>query len=66
MARIIVRALYGENFTATTTAYFTDVPVADPDFRYIQKIRDLGVTTGCGTTNTVQPPPLHAEKWRCS
>ena len=35
---------------ATTTPYFTDVPSvgADQFFPYIQKLKELGITTGCG------------------
>jgi hypothetical protein len=50
VAVFIIRALYGEDFTYTTTPYFTDVPSTHPDFKYIQKFRDLGITKGCSTT----------------
>ena len=62
MAAFIIRALYGENFTctggvagaavacSTTTPYFSDVPsvTADQFFPYIQKLKELEITTGCG------------------
>ncbi len=48
MAAFIIRALYGENFTYTQTAWFSDVPANDNFFKYIQKLKDLGITTGCG------------------
>jgi hypothetical protein len=50
MAALIIRAMFGENFTYTTTPYFTDVPSTDPFFGYIQKLRDLGITRGCSAT----------------
>jgi len=33
---------------ATTTAYFSDVPTTDQFFPYVQKLKELGITTGCG------------------
>ena len=45
------RAGCGETFTSPATPYFTDVPANQTFFRYIQKLRQLGVTTGC-TANT--------------
>jgi hypothetical protein len=50
MAAFIVRALYGETFPCTTTPYFTDVSSGSQFFRYIQKMRDNGITTGCTAT----------------
>lgn len=38
------------SFTHTTTPYFTDVPPTHPFFRFIQKVRDLGIRTGCTPT----------------
>jgi hypothetical protein len=65
MAAFLIRALYSENFTctggvagaavacATTTPYFNDVPsvTADQFFPYIQKLKELGITVGCGNNN---------------
>jgi hypothetical protein len=42
--------MFGENFTYTTTPYFTDVPATNPFFIYVQKLRDLGITGGCTPT----------------
>jgi len=50
MAAFIIRSLAGENFTYTQTPYFTDVPASNLFFRYIQKMRDLGITNGCSAT----------------
>jgi hypothetical protein len=50
MAIFIVRAIMGtDNFTYTLTPYFTDVPPTAFGFQWIQKMRDLNITTGCGS-----------------
>lgn len=59
-ARLLVRARFGEAGRGpdslapsapqySTTAYFTDVP-HDSSFSFVQKLRDLGVTSGCSVT----------------
>jgi hypothetical protein len=48
MAVFIIRALYGETFSYTPTPYFTDVPSSHWAFKYVQKLKELGITTGCG------------------
>ncbi|MBL8211950.1 MAG: S-layer homology domain-containing protein, partial [Bryobacterales bacterium] len=50
MAVFLVRSRFGETFTSPSTPYFTDVPANQTFFRYIQKLRQLGVTTGCTAT----------------
>ncbi|MBL8227084.1 MAG: S-layer homology domain-containing protein [Bryobacterales bacterium] len=50
MAVFIIRSLMGDTFTHRTEPYFTDVPSSHQFFRYIQKLRELGITTGCSTT----------------
>jgi hypothetical protein len=51
MAIFIVRAIYGnDNFTYTTTPYFTDVTPTTFGFKWIQKLKDLGITNGCTAT----------------
>ena len=54
MAALIVRGklkeLQGDNFSYPSAAYFTDVPAANFFFPYIQKLRELGITTGCTAT----------------
>lgn len=51
MAAFLIRAklgpLFGTDFTYPTTAYFKDVPSTDPMFPHIQKLRELGITSGC-------------------
>jgi len=49
MAAFIIRAKYGETFSYTTTPYFTDVPSAHTFFKYVQKLRDDGITAVTGT-----------------
>jgi lipopolysaccharide transport system ATP-binding protein len=44
LSAFVIRALCGENFTCTTTPYFTDVPPTETFFRHIQKMKDLGIT----------------------
>lgn len=50
MAAFVIRSIYGENFTYTATPYFTDVPASSPLFKYVQKLKDLGITSGCTAT----------------
>jgi hypothetical protein len=49
MAAFIIRALYGETFTYTTTPYFSDVPSNHTFFKYVQKLKDEGITAVTGT-----------------
>lgn len=49
MAIFIVRAIMGtDDFTYTTTPYFSDVTPSTFGFAWIQKLRDLNITNGCG------------------
>jgi FG-GAP-like repeat/S-layer homology domain len=51
MAIFIVRAIYGnDNFTYNTTPYFTDVTPSTFGFKWIQKLKDLAITSGCTAT----------------
>jgi hypothetical protein len=53
MAVFLVVALdlaTGTTLTYTQTPYFQDVPATSPYFPYIQRLRDLGITSGCSTT----------------
>ncbi|MBZ0156115.1 MAG: S-layer homology domain-containing protein [Alphaproteobacteria bacterium] len=47
-AAFIVRAKFGESFSYTATPYFSDVPAENPYFRYVQKLKDEGITTVSG------------------
>jgi hypothetical protein len=59
MAAFIIRAKFGENFTYTATPYFTDVPDTSPFFKYVQKMRDDGITTGCNPPTNDQYCPAN-------
>jgi hypothetical protein len=47
LATFIIRSMFGNTFTYSTTPYFTDVPSTSPYFPYIQKLADVGLTHGC-------------------
>ena len=49
MAAFIIRAKYRENFTYTPTPYFSDVPSTNTFFKYVQKLKDEGITSLSGT-----------------
>ncbi|HEV3196349.1 MAG TPA: S-layer homology domain-containing protein, partial [Bryobacteraceae bacterium] len=53
-AVLIVRgkleSLFGDNFTYPTTPFFTDVPPSLAQFPYVQKMYELGLTSGCSAT----------------
>ena len=51
MAVFLVRgALGGDNFTYSPAPYFTDVPTTYLFFKWIQKLKELGITNGCTAT----------------
>jgi len=71
MAVFVVRALYwaltgnvegqtalNSSFTYSPTPYFTDVPVTDSFFKYIQKLKEVGVTSGTSLTTYGPGDPL--------
>ncbi|MBZ0155379.1 MAG: S-layer homology domain-containing protein [Alphaproteobacteria bacterium] len=49
MAAFITRSLYGEDFSYTLEPYFSDVPETNGYFKYVQKLKDAGITTVTGT-----------------
>ena len=49
MAAFIIRALYGESFAYTQASYFADVPSTHDFFKYVQKMKDTGITVVTGT-----------------
>jgi hypothetical protein len=52
MAVFIIRAIYGDDFTDyDPNPYFSDVPSNHWAFKYIQKMSEEGITTGCGGGN---------------
>ena len=58
MAVFTVRALMGNNFPQATTPDFTDVLSTDPFRPFINKMRELGITTGCGPTTYCPVDPV--------
>lgn len=49
MAELVIRALFvNQPFPFPATPFFTDVPPTHPQFSFIQKMRELGITDGCG------------------
>jgi hypothetical protein len=57
MAAFLVRAKFGEDFSYTTTPYFSDVPADHNFFKYVQKMKDEGITTVTGTYMVDQEIP---------
>lgn len=49
MATFIVRALHGDNFSYTQQPYYSDVPADAWSFKYVQKLKDLNLTTTTGS-----------------
>ncbi len=45
MSALLIRSLYGEDFTYPQSPYFVDVPQTAPFFKYIQKMKQEGLTT---------------------
>jgi hypothetical protein len=64
LAVFIIRAMFGDTFQYNTTPYFTDVAANDPFFSYIQKLRDLGITSGCTATKFCPGDPVN--RWSAS
>jgi len=68
LAVFVIRSMLGNpcpnntpcssGFTYSATPYFTDVPSTDVFFPYIQKFRDLGITSGCTTTTFCPTDPV--------
>jgi hypothetical protein len=50
MAVFLIRSKYGDSFPFTQAPYFSDVTGANSEFAYVQKLRDLGITSGCSAT----------------
>ncbi|MFO0752050.1 MAG: S-layer homology domain-containing protein [Thermodesulfovibrionales bacterium] len=55
MAAFLIREKYGENFSYTQMPYFTDVPSTNGYFKYVQKLKDDGITNVSGTFGVDDP-----------
>jgi hypothetical protein len=55
MAAFIIRALYGENFLFPLTPYFSDVPSNHVFFKYVQKLKEVGITAQSGVYGVDSP-----------
>ena len=60
MSVLIIRARYGVLVPANypPTPYFTDVPASHPYFPWIQKMKQFGITSGCGSTTFCPDDPV--------
>ena len=59
MAVFIVRSIMGgDNFSYSSTPYFTDTPANYPFFKWIQKMWELGITNGCTPTGYCPNDPV--------
>ncbi|MGA3024793.1 MAG: SBBP repeat-containing protein [Bryobacteraceae bacterium] len=66
MAAFIVRAVTGTTTPAiyNTTPYFQDVPASSQFFAHIQKLMDLGITTGCSQSPALFCPTDTMPRWQ--
>ena len=55
MAACIIRALGEFNPPAPATQRFDDVPPSNPFYAFIDRLAELGITLGCGTTPEGRP-----------
>jgi hypothetical protein len=53
-----LKALYGDSFPYPTTSYFTDVDTTGYAFPFVQKMRELSITAGCGPTQYCPDAPV--------
>jgi hypothetical protein len=59
MAVFIVRAIMGgDSFSYNSTPYFDDAPSSYPFFKWIQKMWELGITSGCGPSAYCPDSPV--------
>jgi len=70
MAVFLIRARLGVGsasaFPFPPDAAFTDVPFNHPFFPFIQKMRQLSITSGCSATTYVQMMQQRAGRWQYS
>ena len=53
-----MKGLFGDNFTYPASQTFDDVPPADPNFSFVQKFNELGITSGCSATPSLFCPNM--------
>ncbi|MBI3808228.1 MAG: S-layer homology domain-containing protein, partial [Nitrospirae bacterium] len=58
MAEFVIKGKLGNDFPFATLPFFTDVPATHPQFAYIQKMKELGITVGCTTTTYCPDRPV--------
>lgn len=59
MAYLVIRSLYGSGaFASGPTPYFSDVPASHPQFAFIQKMKEIGITNGCTATTYCPDDPV--------
>jgi len=59
MAVFVIRALLkSDTFPYSAVQAFDDVPPSHPYFRYIQKMKELGITSGCSATQYCPDGPV--------
>ena len=60
MSVLIIRSRFGVSIPTNypTTPYFTDVPASHPYFPWIQKMKQLGITSGCTPTTYCPDVPV--------
>lgn len=62
IATFIVRAIYGENFSYSSTPYFSDVLSSSEFFKYIQKFKEMGLTRGIGSSGSIFCPDRYVSR----
>lgn len=59
MAVFLVRAMLGsDTFTVPAEPFFADVQPSHPQFRHVQKLRELGITSGCTAVRYCPDDPV--------
>ena len=58
LVRAKFKALLGDNFTYPSTPSFADVAPTSPVYPYIQKLYELGITSGCTPTTFCPDDPI--------
>jgi hypothetical protein len=56
MATLLIRAVGGDPTSYNPIPYFGDVPLGNPFFAWIQKLYELGITSGCASNPSMFCP----------